>query len=838
MRILKIEFEGIKQFRRRTKVDFGGLPAIVALTGANENGKTNLLNVATLALYGKFVSAKGVRDCYEAISWGESKAYASAEFEVSGTRYLIAREFSKTGQKTHKAWVWQLGPDAAARTTKNAIKGPKVGDVAAFVEHLIGSFQLATATWFSAQGAFGDLIMATEDQRREILAEMLDFERYSRLSDWLGNRAKAARYAADAAFALLANQPDYDSLISDLEAAAQRNRAALAVAEGSIPTLEADLEAARIRKSRADAGDDADRGIIEAANAARDALDEATRAHRVLESRRRKAADLAEAAEDLRRRQEEIERITLRLESLRREERTALALASWEAMEERIQATLRQMASDLERSEEASHINRADAALANDLEQLRAKYRQALAGNKVAQDINSGRAREIDQQRTMALAKSAQIEAIKAKLRRAPKLPGTPDICGSCPLNREYADLPAQVQQLSGEIDALNREADRLEAVAPEPIVDLEELRAMGEAAAAASHRIAETKRAAEACAELRRRIEQQEAARESHRKNRPTDTVGLRAPAEISREIHECEGRLKDASEVASRLALAEQAQLDLPGIDAELLESRENIKRKEAAHAEAMLRHADATRRLQNKRAESDAARMAVSDAETALKRQRETVTRIKGDISEIVGRAKAVRESAERVAETRETAERQRKRAEGLLKLSKIFGRKGIQAILIDSAAPRLAELTDKYLGSLTDNEQSVSITTQRVLENGDIAECFGILVRSVEGEDDAIAYSGGAQQKIRLALRLACIQWIGELRGRMPEELWSDESFENLDADNVARVIGLLKGLSDTYSRIITVTHNPLIVNQLPGRIRVTRTSSGSSVALEG
>src|SRR5207245_18174 len=55
-----------------------------------------------------------------------------------------------------------------------------------------------------------------------------------------------------------------------------------------------------------------------------------------------------------------------------------------------------------------------------------------------------------------------------------------------------------------------------------------------------------------------------------------------------------------------------------------------------------------------------------------------------------------------------------------------LAAAFGRKGIQALIIESAVPEIEDEANRLLGRLTDNRMSVTLETQVALKSRDVMQ----------------------------------------------------------------------------------------------------------------
>jgi exonuclease SbcC len=163
----------------------------------------------------------------------------------------------------------------------------------------------------------------------------------------------------------------------------------------------------------------------------------------------------------------------------------------------------------------------------------------------------------------------------------------------------------------------------------------------------------------------------------------------------------------------------------------------------------------------------------------------------------------------------------------KAKALDVITKAFGSKGIQPILIDSiAAPQIEAIASEHISRVTG--QKLMINTVKTLANGEKAECFEFLVtkngltwRNID------SYSPGEKAVYRLCIRLALLTWLRETQGRMQGLIVLDEAFDNVDADRKKELLSLIQSEAKDFAQVVIISHDEWICPQIPNSILIQR-----------
>jgi exonuclease SbcC len=161
---------------------------------------------------------------------------------------------------------------------------------------------------------------------------------------------------------------------------------------------------------------------------------------------------------------------------------------------------------------------------------------------------------------------------------------------------------------------------------------------------------------------------------------------------------------------------------------------------------------------------------------------------------------------------------------------------FGKKGIQALIIETALPEIQGEANKLLARMTDGRMGVEIESQRSTKKGETIETLDINIWDELGRRSYEMYSGGESFRIDLALRIALSRLLARRAGAPLPTLIIDEGFGTQDATGRGKLVEAINSIQDDFERIIVITHIDELKDAFPVRIEVTKTSEGSTIAV--
>ncbi len=823
---------------------------LAALTGENGAGKSSLLDAITWVLWGK---ARARRDD-ELIRLGQTEMEVEYTFILNDDVYRIVRkrDASKRGRsdlsfQIEDAGGWRTLTENSLRNTQRKINHLLRLDYDTFINSA-----------FLLQGRADEFTMKRPAERKKILGDILGLELYDRYTE------QAKKQAAEKDRELAVGEAEIERIEQEL-ARESEYRAELAAAEQEAAQLNQELQAAERDMLTLR---DQHRAINDQQRQLDDLRDRLTAVETDL-------TDITEVMAAAQIRIDEYQDILARRveieNGLKQLNQARAAVKDWEQrLQESVKLSTRKHQLD-------TAFNAAKAKIKADLQEIQATI------NRLTPKVTA-----IEGQQEQLTTARAELEALQ--ILEAKKKSGQETLTA---LAQESARLEEQNKQLKVEMDDIRANLTQLEEAGSNcPVckrsLDEEHRTEVATQFQGEGKAKGDTFRA--------NRIRLKEVVDEQQVLQQSTIEIDrkLRGILGVQRKVAQLEQTVKEAEKAASELDTVQVRQAvlqkrletqdfatdvlaDLKEVEAELAalgynnrahdqaraevenlahfeeagrtlsEAEKRIKEEEKRLARERMRHnrlqeqiaADrqkvkeleqATSGLAELSAQLNQASVTVDDLQRKERFARDKVATANQKLSVVAYQAKERGKLEDNLQHIRQTLSIYRE-------LQVAFGKKGVQALLIESAIPEIEEEANDLLSRMTDGRMNIRFETQREAKSSDSTiETLDIRISDEIGTRDYELYSGGEAFRINFAIRVAISKILARRAGARLQTLVMDEGFGTQDVQGRERLVEAINTIQDDFEKIIVITHIDELKDAFPVWIDVWKTAEGSQVAI--
>jgi exonuclease SbcC len=336
---------------------------------------------------------------------------------------------------------------------------------------------------------------------------------------------------------------------------------------------------------------------------------------------------------------------------------------------------------------------------------------------------------------------------------------------------------------------------------------------------------------------------------------------------------VSECEAAAKELDAARGQLARAEserlRAELDAVGYSADAHEMlRANIARLQPfderyqrhlltaldQHEEAQKRCADLAEQITRREEElaQDRARREELQREVAGLSALQAKLRQAEENAQVAGLAcrkaqqkeGAAQQQLDSLARLEERRAKLREQLDGLNseialygELRDAFGKKGLQAMIIESAIPEIEVEANRLLQRMSEGRMNLRLETQRDKVSGSgVIETLDIILADELGARPYELFSGGESFRANLALRIALSNLLARRAGAQLQTLVIDEGFGSQDARSLGLVVETINAIKDDFQLILVISHIEELKDQFGARIDVVKEITGSRASV--
>ena len=196
--------------------------------------------------------------------------------------------------------------------------------------------------------------------------------------------------------------------------------------------------------------------------------------------------------------------------------------------------------------------------------------------------------------------------------------------------------------------------------------------------------------------------------------------------------------------------------------------------------------------------------------------------TIERLNKDLGEFIAQKKQLEDC--------------KKEIDDYLFLAEAFGKKGIQAVIIENAIPEIETESNRILSRLTENKMHVGLITQNKNKSGSVTETLELVIADEMGTRNYELFSGGEAFKVNFAVRVALSRLLARRSGARLETLIIDEGFGSQDDISRDRLVKAIKAVQTDFARILVITHMADIKEMFPNQIAVSKVDGCSQLQL--
>jgi len=829
-------------------LDLRGLH-LACLAGDNGHGKSALLDAMTWALWGK---ARATRDD-QLIHLGQTEMEVELEFQLGPHRYrAIRKRDSRRGQSVLELQGWADG--RYLPLTEPTIRQTQ----AKIIDLLRMDYETFINSAFLVQGRADEFTTKPPGERKRILGEILGLSIYDEYAERAKVRAKAkAQEAAELTAQIreidreLERLPEYEAQLQEAEAAttelgeqlrnAEAEQKQLQMARQTLLHQQQQLEELKTRLAQGE------RELAEIAEQLRSAQAQVASCEETLAQREEIEAKYAELLAA----REAVEGWNVKLAAQRplMEERRQLDKAIGEAkgkLSEEL-GRVKAQVNNLRARVQAGEVQKVPLA----------KAQAMLAELEKQQEKREAQREELAALAEEAATLKAQNEQLRAEMddlkEKIELLQKTED--AACPLCQQPLDKAHREQLLAdfqaegkAKGDQWRANKERLETQAAQEVELRKEdgvlARAL-RALPAQQRRLAEAQTKVddgEAAAQEASNVEAELAALQARLKTHdfaPAEQEHLAAVLTKLQELGYDETAHEKARAQAAALSDWETRKRKLDLASEQVKAAREQV----TAFQKRQTRWQETLADDEAKRDELAAAVSRLPEVSSRLAVATQQVEAIEGQERQArlrLGAARQRVDTCHRLAKERkvkQVAQREAAEVQAIYEeLREAFGRRGLQAMIIEAALPEIEAEANRLLSRMSDGRMSVQLDTQRKLKKGTVQETLDIIIADELGPRNYNLFSGGEAFRINFALRIAISKLLARRAGAQLRTLFIDEGFGTQDTQGRERLVEAINAIKEDFDRILVITHIDELKDMFPVRIDVVKTAQGSQVSL--
>ncbi len=823
---------------------------VAVLTGDNGHGKSALLDAITWVLWGR----ARARSVDELIHTGASEMEVEFEFILDEHQYRVIRKRQRRGKSGYSDLQFAVLSDGGYKPLTER----SVAETERLIERTLRmSFETFTNSSFIQQGRADTFTTNSPAERKRILAEILELGYYDELEGRAKERFKSReaqlgdeRRLEEGWAAEIARKPE-------IQAELDRLRVQLATLETQVGLLDEQATLARDR-------------VAHLESLQQQVEETEARLQRFSEDRARIATTLGERrslrtqAQAVLARAAEVETAGAELDAVRAElELTTQKQHEFLPLERAREAAMRTLAAEqarlegevAQRERRLAEVRQACARLPALQVELRRVQQEAKVLSQVEAQHGElqtvvGRAREeAAEKRTINAQLKKEMFTLREQMNELEQLSTCPtcrramDADHKQRLRNEYVAQGTRLRDEFRAFEAVCRDLDatvvRDEGLLADAAKALQEREAIHRRLALTESQLTQADEARRQLDVLQAELGERQRALKDQNFAPEERTRLARLEKRIAmlgyddRRHLSLRTRAAELAGVDRERQLLEQARLSAEHLDAQIAELAANLQRLEEECAADEQRVGQLRAQTQTLPAERQRLGELTVQAAEAHRTRDEIRDQCMFAQSKLDNCAFLERKQRESLA--RQDALRREQSIYG--DLAYAFGRRGVQAMIIETAIPEIEEEANRILARMTDGRMHVKFETQRDTRSGiGTIETLDIKISDELGTRSYEMFSGGEGFRVNFSIRIALSRLLAHRAGTRLQTLVVDEGFGSQDQEGRDRIVEAIQAIESEFEKILIITHLEDLRDRFPVRIEVSKTPRGSTYAV--
>jgi len=163
----------------------------------------------------------------------------------------------------------------------------------------------------------------------------------------------------------------------------------------------------------------------------------------------------------------------------------------------------------------------------------------------------------------------------------------------------------------------------------------------------------------------------------------------------------------------------------------------------------------------------------------------------------------------------------------------RLTKVFSRDGVPAIIIDNVIEELTRTINEWLHEFCTEPTYIHFVTQKKNNKGDWRETLDIEIHTPSGVCMFESLSGGEKFRVGFAIRLALSTLQARRMGGEMQMLLLDEVSSSLDMAGLDSFLGIIRKLEKDM-KVLVITHDDKLKDEFDTVITVRKNAEGSRI----